>query len=155
MSWNICVVGGAGKIGQMIATLLKGGSPNYRVTVADHDLKALGGEISKLGVATKQIDATDEAGLAEGGLTGFDAVLSAAPFFLTPAIAKAAKTAGGAHYFDLTEDVAATDTVRALAKDSKTAFMPQCGLAPPGFVGIAGGAALAAEFDDLDSLHMR
>jgi len=148
MSWNICVVG-AGKIGQMIATLLKG-SPNYRVTVADHDLKALG-EIAKLGVATKQIDATDEAGLAEG-LNGFDAVLSAAPFFLTPAIAKAAKTAG-AHYFDLTEDVAATEAVRALAQDSKTAFMPQCGLAP-GFVGIA-GAALAAEFDDLDSLHMR
>ena len=42
---------------------------------------------------------------------------------------------------------------RTLAKDSKTAFMPQCGLAP-GFVGIA-GAALAEEFDELDSLHMR
>ncbi|WP_420585435.1 saccharopine dehydrogenase family protein [Ruegeria sp.] len=148
MSWNICVVG-AGKIGQMIAILLKN-SPNYDVTVADHDLKALG-EISKLGVASKQIDAKDEAGLAEG-LKGFDAVLSAAPFFLTPAIAKAAKAAG-AHYFDLTEDVAATNAVRELAEDSETAFMPQCGLAP-GFVGIA-GAALASEFDTLDSLHMR
>ena len=148
MNWNICVIG-AGKIGQMIATLLKG-SPNYRVTVADHDLKALG-EISRLGVSTKQIDAKDEAGMTEA-LTGFDAIISAAPFFLTPAIAAAAK-AVGAHYFDLTEDVAATNAVRKLAEDSDTAFMPQCGLAP-GFVGIA-GAALAAEFDEIDSLHMR
>jgi saccharopine dehydrogenase-like NADP-dependent oxidoreductase len=148
MNWNICVVG-AGKIGQMIATLLKT-SPNYSVTVADHDLSALGA-VNKLGVATKQIDAKDEAGLA-AGLTGYDAVISAAPFFLTPSIAKAAKEAG-AHYFDLTEDVAATNAVRELAQDGKTAFMPQCGLAP-GFVGIA-GAALAAEFDEIDSLHMR
>jgi saccharopine dehydrogenase-like NADP-dependent oxidoreductase len=148
MGWNICIVG-AGKIGQMIATLLKG-SPNYSVTVADHDLKALG-DIAKMGVATKQIDASDIEGLAQG-LKTFDAVISAAPFFLTPNIAQAAQQAG-AHYFDLTEDVAATNAVRALAENSKTAFMPQCGLAP-GFVGIA-GASLAAEFDEIDSLHMR
>ncbi|KUJ77957.1 saccharopine dehydrogenase [Ruegeria marisrubri] len=148
MQWNICIVG-AGKIGQMIATLLKT-SPNYAVTVADHDLSALS-VLNRMGVATKQIDARDEAGLAEG-LKGFNAVISAAPFFLTPAIAKAAKAAG-AHYFDLTEDVAATNAVRELAKESETAFMPQCGLAP-GFVGIA-GAALASEFDEIDSLHMR
>ena len=148
MSWNVCVVG-AGKIGQMISALLKG-SPNYSVTVADHDLKALG-EISRSGVATRQVDATDADGLASS-FGGYDAVISAAPFFLTPAIAHAAKMAG-AHYFDLTEDVAATNAVRQLAEDSQTAFMPQCGLAP-GFVGIA-GAALAAEFDEIDSLHMR
>ena len=117
MSWTVCVVG-AGKIGQMIATLLKG-SPNYSVTVTDHDLKALG-EVAKLGVATKQIDAKDTEGLAEG-LDGFDAVISAAPFFLTPTIAKAAKQAG-AHYFDLTEDVTATNAVRELAEGSQTGF---------------------------------
>ncbi len=148
MNWNICVVG-AGKIGQMIATLLKN-SQNYSVTVADHDLSALS-VLNKMGVPTKQIDAGDEAGLA-AGLKGFDAVISAAPFFLTPKIAKAAQLAG-AHYFDLTEDVAATNAVRELAQSSTTAFMPQCGLAP-GFVGIS-GAALAAEFDEIDSLHMR
>ncbi|MTI01493.1 saccharopine dehydrogenase family protein [Roseibium sp. RKSG952] len=148
MGWNVCIVG-AGKIGQMIATLLKG-SPHYSVTVADHDLNALSA-LNKLGIATRQIDAGDEQALAKG-LEEFDAVISAAPFFLTPAIAKAAKAAG-AHYFDLTEDVAATNAVRELAKDSETAFMPQCGLAP-GFVGIA-GSALASEFDEIDSLHMR
>lgn len=148
MNWNICVVG-AGKIGQMIATLLKS-STHYSVTVADHDLTALAA-FKKLGIPTRQIDASDARDL-EKGLAGFDAVISAAPFFLTPAIAAAAKTVG-AHYFDLTEDVAATNAVRELAEDSETAFMPQCGLAP-GFVGIA-GAALAAEFDEIDSLHMR
>ncbi|WP_299662284.1 saccharopine dehydrogenase NADP-binding domain-containing protein [uncultured Ruegeria sp.] len=148
MSWNICVVG-AGKIGQMIATLLKT-STHYSVTVADHDLAALSA-FNKRGISTRQIDARDSTNL-EQGLKGFDAVISAAPFFLTPAIARAAK-ASGAHYFDLTEDVAATNAVREMAENSDTAFMPQCGLAP-GFVGIA-GAALAAEFDELDSLHMR
>lgn len=148
MQWNICVVG-AGKIGQAIATFLKT-SPNYQVTLADHDLNALSA-VADLGVPTRQIDAKDPVDLAKG-LQGFDAVISAAPFFLTPMIAEAAKTAG-AHYFDLTEDVAATDAVRRLAQDSKTVFMPQSGLAP-GFVGIA-GASLAAEFDELDSLHMR
>lgn len=148
MQWNLCIVG-AGKIGQMIAALLKT-SPNYTVTVADHDLTALGA-INKTGVPTKQIDASDAAGLA-AALQGFDAVISAAPFHLTPAIAAAAKTAG-AHYFDLTEDVAATRAVRDLAEGADTAFMPQCGLAP-GFVGIA-GAALAEEFDELDSLSLR
>ena len=148
MSWKICIVG-AGKIGQMIAALLKD-SPNYSATVAEYDLKALA-EIARLGVATMQIDATNIDELTQG-LSGFDAVISAAPFFLTPNIAQAAKKAG-AHYFDLTEDVAATRAVRALAEGSKTAFMPQCGLAP-GFVGIA-GASLAAEFDEIDSLHMR
>ncbi|SHH77777.1 saccharopine dehydrogenase family protein [Cognatishimia maritima] len=148
MRWNICVVG-AGNIGQMIATLLKQ-SPNYRVSVADCDLAALS-SIRDLDIATKQIDANDPDGLA-AALSDFDAVISAAPFYLTPQIATAAKAAG-AHYFDLTEDVAATQAVRDLAQDAKTAFMPQCGLAP-GFVGIA-GAALAEEFDTLDSLHMR
>ncbi len=148
MSWNICVVG-AGKIGQMIATLLKS-SAHYSVTVADHDLSALS-IFNKRGISTRQIDARDSASL-ERGLRGFDAVISAAPFFLTPAIAGAAK-AVGAHYFDLTEDVEATNAVRQLSQNSDTAFMPQCGLAP-GFVGIA-GAALASEFDELESLHMR
>lgn len=148
MRWNICVVG-AGKIGQMVATLLKQ-SRNYAVTVADRDLSALS-VIRDMDIPTKQIDAKDPDGLAQS-LSGFDAVISAAPFFLTPNIATAAKAAG-AHYFDLTEDVAATQVVRDLAEGAGTAFMPQCGLAP-GFVGIA-GAALAQEFDTLDSLHMR
>lgn len=146
--WNVTVIG-AGKIGQMIATLLQG-AQNYRVTVADRDLAGLA-QLKKAGIDVAQIDVSDADALT-AQLAGADAVISAAPFFLTPQIAAAAKTAG-AHYFDLTEDVAATEAVRALAEDAQTAFMPQCGLAP-GFVGIA-GADLAAQFDTLDTLSLR
>ena len=39
------------------------------------------------------------------------------------------------HYFDLTEDVKTTEAVMKLSKTAKTAFVPQCGLAP-GFISI-------------------
>jgi len=146
--WKICLIG-AGKIGQTIAAFLAA-SPNYTVTVADRDIIALK-VISQSGLTVRQINVDDRDGLVKA-LAGFDAVISAAPFFLTPAIAEAAKQAG-AHYFDLTEDVAATSAVRALAKGAGTVFMPQCGLAP-GFVGIA-GADLAAGFDEIDTLSLR
>ncbi|MGK3808233.1 saccharopine dehydrogenase NADP-binding domain-containing protein, partial [Enterococcus faecium] len=49
------------------------------------------------------------------------AVISAAPYHVTTRIASAAKAAG-AHYLDLTEDVASTRAVRALADRAETAF---------------------------------
>lgn len=147
-NWTVCIVG-AGKIGTMIAELLKA-SPNYSVTIVDAEFANLA-PFQQAGFKVAQADASDVAAMTRT-LDGFDAVISAAPFFLTPTIAAAAKAAG-AHYFDLTEDVAATEAVRELAQDSKTAFMPQCGLAP-GFVGIS-GAHLAAQFDKLDTLALR
>ena len=146
--WTVCVIGG-GKIGQMIVALLKA-SPHYEVAVADRDLAGLAA-IKANAVSVLEVDASDAAALTRS-LDGFDAVISAAPFFLTPAIAAAAKRVG-AHYFDLTEDVAATRAVRELAEGAATAFMPQCGLAP-GVVGIM-GADLAARFDTLDTLSLR
>lgn len=146
--WNIAIVG-AGKIGQMIGTLLQG-SAHYEVTVIDREPGGLE-RLAEAGIRTAQADVGDAEALANA-LKGHDAVISAAPYFLTPQIAGAAKAAG-AHYFDLTEDVAATAAVRELAEGANTAFMPQCGLAP-GFVGIA-GADLAAQFDTLDTLSLR
>ncbi len=144
--WNVCIIG-AGKIGAAIAALL-GASPNYRVTLADHDAQALR---AVEGFPTLQVAAGDIPALTRA-LAGFDAVISAAPYFLTPAIAGAAKAAG-AHYFDLTEDVAATARVRELAHDAATVLMPQCGLAP-GFVGMV-GADLAGRFEELETLALR
>jgi saccharopine dehydrogenase-like NADP-dependent oxidoreductase len=57
------------------------------------------------------------------------------------------------HYLDLTEDVRSTRKIRALAKKAKTAFLPQCGLAP-GFVSIV-AHDLASRFETLDSVRMR
>ena len=146
--WKTCIIGG-GNIGQTIAALLAE-SVNYSVTVADKDLEALKA-LDLPNVAIAQVDASDADAVAKL-LKDFDAVISATPFFLTPSIAEGAKRAG-AHYFDLTEDVASTNIVRELARDADTVFMPQCGLAP-GFVGIA-GAHLAAEFDSIESLSLR
>jgi saccharopine dehydrogenase-like NADP-dependent oxidoreductase len=85
-------------------------------------------------------------------LSGKYAVLSAAPYHATRLIAEAAKT-GGAHYLDLTEDVASTRAVKQLSLGARTAFIPQCGLAP-GFITIV-ASDLASRFDELNDVRMR
>ncbi len=71
---------------------------------------------------------------------------------LAISLAQAAK-ATNTHYFDLTEDVKATKTIRQLAEGASNAFMPQCGLAP-GFIGIA-AHSLAKRFDSVREVKMR
>ncbi|RIK95754.1 MAG: saccharopine dehydrogenase [Proteobacteria bacterium] len=141
---------GAGKIGAMIAELLSQ-TGDYEITVADRDADGL----KRLGlnpaVKTRVLDVTHHEALKKA-LAGKYAVLSACPFTVTPLIATAAKEAG-VHYFDLTEDVESTRIVKELAKDAKTAFVPQCGLAP-GFISIV-AYDLAKRFDTLHNVHMR
>ncbi|MDA5193181.1 saccharopine dehydrogenase family protein [Govanella unica] len=141
---------GAGKIGAMIAELLSL-SGDYEVTVGDHDLVGLNRMNVNSAVRLLQLDVTDKAALADA-MAGKYAVLSACPYHLTPYIARAAKAAG-VHYFDLTEDVESTRLVKELAKDSATAFVPQCGLAP-GFISIV-AYDLAKKFEKLHNVHMR
>ncbi|MDP1690940.1 MAG: saccharopine dehydrogenase family protein [Burkholderiaceae bacterium] len=143
---NILVIG-AGKIGQVVAELLAG-CGDYAVTLADRDAEALKGASR---VRTLALDVTDIAAL-ERALAGQWAVLSAAPFHLTIRVAEAARTLG-VHYLDLTEDVASTQRIRALAQGATTALIPQCGLAP-GFISIV-AADLASRFERLDSVRMR
>ena len=89
-----------------------------------------------------------------------DAVVNAAPFFLSIPLAEAAATSG-ISYFDLTEDVKSTEYIQHLAasnndsKSNKThqIFAPQCGLAP-GFVSIL-ASHLTKKFDSLDSVRLR
>jgi saccharopine dehydrogenase-like NADP-dependent oxidoreductase len=144
------VVIGAGHIGSTIAHLLSA-TGDYQVTVADQSAKALAGMGDMLRVEHKVLDVTDGAALRTL-LAGKFAVLSAAPYHLTFHVAEAAKAAG-AHYLDLTEDVATTRKVKALAEDAKTAFIPQCGLAP-GFISIV-AADLARHFDELHDVRLR
>jgi saccharopine dehydrogenase-like NADP-dependent oxidoreductase len=144
------VVIGAGHIGSTIAHLLSG-TGDYQVTVVDHSAKALASLHEMPCVEHRVLDVTDHAALS-ALLTGKFAVLSAAPYHLTFHVAEAAKTAG-AHYLDLTEDVATTRKVKGLAEDAKTAFIPQCGLAP-GFISIV-AADLAKHFDELHDVRLR
>jgi saccharopine dehydrogenase-like NADP-dependent oxidoreductase len=144
------VVVGAGKIGSMIAELLVG-SGDYAVTVVDRAQSALDRLETAAGVTKIPADITGT-GALQKILSGKFAVLSAAPYHATYTIAEAAKAAG-AHYLDLTEDVASTRAVKQLAAGARTAFIPQCGLAP-GFITIV-ASDLASRFDELQDVRMR
>ena len=146
---QIAIVG-AGKIGSMIAELLVS-SRDYAVTVIDRSQAQLDRLETGAAVTKVAADITQGDTLAKL-LGGKYAVLSAAPYHATRLIAESAKTAG-AHYLDLTEDVASTRAVKQLAKDARTAFIPQCGLAP-GFITIV-ASDLASHFDQLQDVRMR
>lgn len=142
------VVAGAGKIGVTIADMLAA-SGDYRVTLADRAVGRFNG--LNAAIETKAVDVTNPRELT-ALLKGSFAVLSAVPFNLTGDIAVAAKETG-AHYLDLTEDVATTRKVKRLAEGAQTAFIPQCGLAP-GFITIA-AYDLIRKFDTLHDVRMR
>jgi saccharopine dehydrogenase-like NADP-dependent oxidoreductase len=144
------VVVGAGHIGSTIAAFLSA-SGDYQVTVADQSAQALAAIGVLPRVEHKVVDVTNAPAL-RALLKGKFAVLSAAPYHLTFHVAEAAKAAG-AHYLDLTEDVACTRKVKALAAGATTAFIPQCGLAP-GFISIV-AADLAGHFDTLHDVRLR
>jgi saccharopine dehydrogenase-like NADP-dependent oxidoreductase len=146
---KIAVVG-AGKIGSTVVDLLEG-TGDYQLAVIDQSPEALKG-LNPHAKAERIALAIDDADALAARLEGCFAVVNCAPYHLTTTVAKAAKAAG-AHYFDLTEDVASSRVVRELAKDSKTAFVPQCGLAP-GFITIAAWA-LAKHFDELHDVRLR
>lgn len=140
---------GAGHIGQTIARLLQG-SGDYQVTVIDRNETALKA-LAPQGLATKTVDTEDARALASA-LRGHDTVVNALPYHLAIPAAHMALEAG-CHYFDLTEDVAATREIKRIAEGAKTAFMPQCGLAP-GFIGIV-AHHLAKGFEVLHDVKMR
>jgi saccharopine dehydrogenase-like NADP-dependent oxidoreductase len=146
---DIIVIGG-GKIGAVIAQMLAE-SGDYAVKVLDRSAEALAAILPYPHVTTAQVDVTHDAEL-DAAMTGAFAVLSAAPFHLTGRVAQSAARVG-CHYLDLTEDVATTRTVKALAQNAKTAFIPQCGLAP-GFISIA-GAEIARGFERVEELRLR
>ncbi len=125
---------GLGKVGALAARLLHEGG----FTVIGHDRQALDGEAFPFEV--RQSDIGDIAAL-DRVLEGVDAVLSCMPFQFNTAIATAAHKTGR-HYFDLTEDVATTRAIAAMATDAQGLMAPQCGLAP-GFVGIVGASQIA------------
>jgi saccharopine dehydrogenase-like NADP-dependent oxidoreductase len=143
---------GAGKIGRMIARFMMD-SGDYAVTVGDHS-PALLDRIRQLsGAETNCLDARDAAQLSDA-MREVDAVISALSFQFNPNVARAALDAG-VSYFDLTEDVATSDEVAAIAKNAAEGqiFMPQCGLAP-GFISIVANH-LIKWFDRIDTVSMR
>jgi saccharopine dehydrogenase-like NADP-dependent oxidoreductase len=146
---------GAGKIGALISGLLAEAG-GYEVALADVNGDAARGVARAHGrrnITAHGVDAGDPAALARH-IAGHpcDAVISSLPYFCNPGVARVARDAG-LHYFDLTEDVEVTRSVRATAEGATTAFVPQCGLAP-GFISIAANE-LISHFDELKSVRMR
>ena len=148
---NRIVLLGAGKIGRMVAHLL-GHSGDYSLQVGDASEDAVKRLTEVVPNATGgAVDFTSEGDL-DRIMKGAAAVISCAPFHCNPAIASRAK-AQGLHYLDLTEDVEVTREVTELAKDAKTAFIPQCGLAP-GFITIT-AVHLIKDMTEVTDLRMR
>ena len=144
---NVLVLG-AGKIGSTIAAMIA----QYHalpVTLADQkvDLASKRDEL----IVRKVLDVNDARALGEA-IGAHGVVINALPFFLAqPVAAEAARR--GVHYFDLTEDVAATAAIRALVATATSVLMPQSGLAP-GLIGMLGGH-LAGRFDEVYDLRLR
>jgi saccharopine dehydrogenase-like NADP-dependent oxidoreductase len=146
---------GAGKIGALIAGLLADAG-DYQVQLVDVSLdaaRAVARAHGRRGITAHGLDASDAAALDRHlGDHRPEVVISSLPFYCNPGVAKAARR-HGLHYFDLTEDVEVTRSVRATAEGADTAFVPQCGLAP-GFVSIAANE-LISHFDELKSVKLR
>lgn len=131
------MIAGTGKIGSLIAVLLVE-SKIYDVIVIDSELEQE--SVKKLiklfpQIRLHQLDVKDvDVVKTLMNQLSIDAVISALPYFLNESVAEAAKLAQ-VHYFDLTEDVGVTRRIKLLAKNSKTCFVPQCGVAP-GFINL-------------------
>jgi saccharopine dehydrogenase-like NADP-dependent oxidoreductase len=142
---------GAGKIGRMVVHLLAT-SGDYQLRVGDAFLEAAEQACHGLRAATPLAVDFEQAPALDKAMKGYDAVISCAPFSHNPQIAARAK-ANGLHYFDLTEDVGVTQAVAKLARGARSAFMPQCGLAP-GFITIV-AHHLIAGMEEIRELRMR
>lgn len=149
--YNVAILG-IGKIGSAIAKLLYH-SGDYNISIGDIDPRSLECLTESIPVDTFVVDVTDEEAIS-AKLQGCDAIVSACPYWLNAGIARAAAKAG-ASYFDLTEDVETTRSVRAITETASEnlIFAPQCGLAP-GFISIL-AHHLCSGFEKLDEVKMR
>jgi saccharopine dehydrogenase-like NADP-dependent oxidoreductase len=145
---------GAGKVGSLIACLLSE-TGDYQLYVGDSDEDAIR-RVEALGCANLTVHKIDA--MSRDAIERFleshrvEAVISCLPYYCSFTVAEAALKFG-LHYFDLTEDV---EVARFIAKSSlgaRTAFVPQCGLAP-GFISIIANE-LMTHFEVLDTVKLR
>lgn len=145
---------GAGKIGSLIATFLAK-TRDYRVHLADVEPEATNRRFAQAQpeIVPVVLDANDSRDLEHYVLSHRpQAVISSLPYFSNPAVADVARK-HGLHYFDLTEDVEVTERIEHISRQSRKAFVPQCGLAP-GFISIVTNEVMQ-HFDTLETVKMR
>ena len=146
---------GAGKIGALISGLLAD-SGDYSVQLVDSKKGAADEIVAAHGLdhlEAFELDASDESALAAHvDAHHTDAVISSLPYTCNVVAARVAR-AKELHYFDMSEDVEASEAVRELAQGANEVFAPQCGLAP-GFISIVAND-LIRHFDSLKSVKLR
>lgn len=145
------LVAGAGKIGTLVAVLLANAG-DYQVLLADTKRESSdsylhneAGTLRRVILDVTQPDKVKQLIKKES----IQIVVACLPFFYNIELANLAKTLN-LHYFDLTEDIYVSDTVKKLSKDAGTAFVPQCGVAP-GFINIVANNMIQ-HFDQVDSV---
>lgn len=144
---NVLVLG-AGKVGSTVADMV---AEYHGLPVTLADLKPGRGDESDALVrrVSLNVESAEDLNVA---LSAHSVVINALPFYLAERVAtQAAKC--GVHYFDLTEDVAATKAIRDISTTATSVLMPQSGLAP-GVIGMLGGY-LAGRFHELYDLRLR
>lgn len=148
---NVLILG-TGNIGFAASLLLKH-SGDYAVSIAGRNKTRLETIATTLNLPFIQVDIENKEKLTTL-FTGFDAVISALPFYLNTTVAKAALVAK-CSYFDFTEDVQTTKEIQDIAKQAnkQQVFAPQCGLAP-GFISVL-AYDLFKQFEKVDSVKMR
>ncbi len=146
---------GAGKIGSLIACLLSE-SGDYEVHLGDRradEPQRVRDSCHTDKMRVAPLDATDREALRQYAQSQkISTVISALPYYCNPLVAEVARDLN-LNYFDLTEDVQVTHQVKTVAQGARTAFVPQCGLAP-GFISIAANE-LMQRFESLDTVKMR
>lgn len=147
------LIAGSGNIGSVIGQLLTQSGSGYQVIIADLSEKSPAHLPLNSNLRYEQLNVQDSAQL-ERTIQRHEihAVISCLPYFVNLDVAKVAKKLN-IHYFDLTEDVAATAAIQELAKNADCAFVPQCGVAP-GFINMV-AFNLIQEFDQVDTLKLR
>ncbi len=147
------LVAGAGKIGVSLANLLAS-SDDYTVLLADiHIERAEKILAHHANLEMVQCDVHDHSAMSQLFQThNITAVVSSLPFHCNIAIATLAKECNS-HYFDLTEDVESVREIDALAKNTMTAFVTQCGIAP-GLINIIANDLIQA-FDQVNEVKLR
>jgi saccharopine dehydrogenase-like NADP-dependent oxidoreductase len=146
---------GAGKVGPLIATLLAN-SADYKIYLGDlyinsPHLQPIAESSNHLELVT--LDARDPSKIAAFiRQNDIESLISALPYYCNEQIVQIAKDCG-IHYFDLTEDQETAAASRIAARESKTVFAPQCGLAP-GFISIV-AHDLMQHFPELNTVKMR
>jgi saccharopine dehydrogenase-like NADP-dependent oxidoreductase len=149
------MVVGAGKIGSLIACLFNQAS-DYQVYLVDQQFT--GAKIERLlqeqtTIEALPLDVRQQKAVIEIiEQRQIQAIVSCLPYYVNVEMARIAKACGIA-YFDLTEDIEVTQTIRQLADGATQAFVPQCGLAP-GFVSVV-AHELIQHFDTVDTVKLR